>query len=181
MTKKKTAPTEEFANRQEVLAALPPSYAHISASLIEIVAPNSDPPESMLSRRIKHARAELLLSVEALSRLTREYDHKGDGLSPTSISRYESGDALPGLREFRLIAEALDVPVAWLLYGIIEVEKQEFSNEEKLLLFSLRSVVATAKDDAKVQNPTDADWLQKQARMEKLNRARKPMQKDRQE
>lgn len=180
MTKKKPSPPEEFEAKQDALAALPPSIVHISVSLIEIAAPHTEPPESLLGQRIKHARKSLVLSVEALSRLTREYDQGGGGISPTSVARYESGEALPGLREFRLIAEALEVPVDWLLYGYVDAKPatHECTQEEIRLLHSLRDFVASAKDDAKIDNPTDTDWLQKKSRMEKLNRARKPAQKD---
>lgn len=182
MATKNQAPAkiEDLENQQDTLAALNPSVIHIAASLVEIVALDSAPPESLLPQRIKHARTSLVLSIEALSRLTREYDHGGAGLSPTSISRYESGEALPGLREFRLIAESLDVPVEWLLYGAFEEKQKQqgFSTEERALIHSFRNFVGAMKDDAKVQNPTDTDWLHKQARMEKLNRARKPPQKN---
>lgn len=178
MTKKKPTTAEEFSEKQDELAALPPSIVHISATLKELPAPFHEPPESLLGKRIKHARTDLVLSVEALSRLTREYDHGGGGLSPTSISRYESGDALPGLREFRLIAESLEVPVHWLLYGQEEAEKYAYSTEEVALLYALKGFVASQKDDARIASPENNDWFRKQSRMEKLNRARKPAPKD---
>lgn len=178
MTKKTLSSNEEFASEQSRLAALNPAIAHFEPSLIDIVAPDQKAPESHLPQRIKYVRNDLVLSVEALSRLTKEYDLGGGGLSPTSISRYESGDALPGLREFRLIAESLDVPVAWLLYGTVEKIGQEFSDAERQLLTSLRGLIAQSKDDSQIGNPSDSHWLKKQARMEKLNRARKPPVKE---
>ena len=178
MTKKTPSQSEEFAEKQDRLAALNPAQIHIGPSLIDIVAANGEPPESFLPLRIKHARTSLVLSVEGLSRLTKEYDPGGAGLSPTSISRYESGDALPGLREFRLIAEALEVPVTWLLYGSVDKPKTELSEAESLFVAALRTLIANAATDTQINNPIDAESLRMIARMEKLNRARKPVQKD---
>jgi transcriptional regulator with XRE-family HTH domain len=152
----------------------PLSRVFVSVGLKDMAATDGALPESRLGERIRYARNELELNIEALSRLTKEYDSSGSGLSPTSISRYESGESLPGLREFRLVREALDVPMAWLLYGTVEeAPKPEFSEAERFLLYSLRKVVADMKDDANLVSPVDTDWIREEARMEKLNRAKK--------
>ncbi|MDP1966111.1 MAG: helix-turn-helix transcriptional regulator, partial [Reyranella sp.] len=114
--------------------ALPPGHVLLSVSLIDMAAAAGAAPESLLGDRIRYARADLRLSIEALSRLTKEYDQPDGGLSPTSISRYESGESLPGLREFRLIAESLDVPPGWLIYGTLEEKKPEFPDGHPKLL-----------------------------------------------
>ncbi len=177
MATKNQTPEEEFADRQDKLASLPNTVS-LSASLIEIVADANVAPESLLGSRVRYVRNDLMLSVEALSRLTKEYDLAGGGLSPTSISRYESGEALPGLREFRLIAESLAVPVGWLLYGTMEEKKPEFTSEDRSLLYALRTFVASARDDSKIENPIDTSWHKEQDRMAKMNRARKPPPKE---
>lgn len=178
MTKKIPSISEEFADKQDRLASLNPSQIHIGPALVDMVAPNTEAPESLLPQRIRHARNSLVLSVEALSRLTKEYDSGGSGLSPTSISRYESGDALPGLREFRLIAESLEVPITWLLYGAIEKEKNQLSEAESLFVAALRTLIAQSKEDTQINNPIDAESLRMMTRMERLNKARKPLPKD---
>jgi len=142
--------------------------------LKDITAPPGMPPESKLGERVRYARNALTLTIEALSRLTKEDDITGSGLSPASISRYESGESLPGLREFRLLVEALDVPMGWLMYGTHVERKPEFSNEDRLVLHALKSFIAATKDDSQIGNPSDAEWLRANGRMEKLNRARKP-------
>lgn len=142
--------------------------------LQDMAAPAGSPPESRLGERVKYARNTLGLTIEALSRLTKEDDAAGTGLSPASISRYESGESLPGLREFRLLVEAFDVPMGWLMYGLHVEKKPEFSEEDRLVLYALKRLIATSKEDAKIENPVDTEWLQAKARMDKLNRAKKP-------
>lgn len=86
---------------------------------LQPMIPAGAAPETGIGERIKYARSELSLSVDALARLTKRYDQFGEekGISPTSITRYESGESLPGARELRLLCEAFDVPVQWLLLG----------------------------------------------------------------
>jgi len=75
-------------------------------SLRDMTAGLNMAPESRLGDRVRYARSELKLNAEALSRLTKEYDLQGTGLSPTSIARYESGESLPGARELRILCFA---------------------------------------------------------------------------
>ena len=155
----------------------PSPRVFVSVGLKDMSAPDGAVPESRLGERIRHARDELDLNIEALSRLTKEYDLEGVGLSPTSISRYESGASLPGLREFRLVREALDVPMAWLLYGSIEdAPKPEFSEPERIMLYALRNVIAQAGPDSSLSATYNSGWIKEEARMGKLNRAKKPPQ-----
>lgn len=66
---------------------------------------------------LKSARAHHDLTLEQLSRLTKEIDPAGAGVSRVALSRYENGASLPGLRELRLISFATRRPLAFLFYG----------------------------------------------------------------
>jgi transcriptional regulator with XRE-family HTH domain len=145
---------------------------------IDMKAKDGDAPESLLGDRIRYARTNLGLKIEALSRLAKEYDVQGSGISPTSISRYESGESLPGLREFRLIAESLDVSMTWLLYGTVDQEAPGISNEDFALLVALRTFVGSMKEDAGIGMKASFDWHAAQNRMERLKRAKKPQADD---
>jgi transcriptional regulator with XRE-family HTH domain len=73
-------------------------------------------PERAIGARIAYCRDQLDgLSVEALSRYTKRFDR--DGISRTTLARYEAGDFLPGARELRILVDALWVSPAWLLFG----------------------------------------------------------------
>jgi len=145
-----------------------------TVSLKDMLSADGLPPESRLGERVNYARKDLGLNIEALSRLTKEYDPSGSGLSPTSISRYESGETLPGLREFRLLHEALDVPMSWLVYGVEDPKPPQNKPEEALLLYALKQLVRAQRDDSTPASEVDHEWLKDTARMEKLNRARRP-------
>lgn len=81
-------------------------------------APNGTPPESIFGARIQAVRNHFGLSVDALSRVTKEADeHENRGLSATALLRYEDSGALPGGRELRLLCDALGVSADWLLTG----------------------------------------------------------------
>lgn len=75
-----------------------------------------DPEAKDLATRLKQARQRHLLTLEALSLVTKAVDPSGRGISRVSLSRYESG-ADPGARELRLLSQALRVPLAFLIYG----------------------------------------------------------------
>lgn len=160
--------------------SVPISYTTESVSLRDMYADASDAPESRLGERVRYARNDLKLNIEALSRLTKEYDSQGSGLSPTSIARYESGESLPGIREFRLLCESLELPIAWLLYGDPNENKKgpELSEAERHVLSGLRAMMAERKDDFSTEVQSQMDWLsdvaKAQSRNEKLARARKP-------
>lgn len=76
-------------------------------------------PEEGIGARIRDARLRPVydLSVEALSRLCKEFDDQGQGITPTTLLRYEQGKVLPGARELRVLCDALDVSADWLLFG----------------------------------------------------------------
>lgn len=133
-------------------------------------------PESLLGRRIATARSHYKLSAEALSRLSKLVDvPDGRGVSPPSISRYESGEALPGARELRLLCESLEVSPHWLIYG--EVGQAGISVPEQALLDALRLFVASTKDDANVGGLPLSETIAfhaRQAREQRLKEARRP-------
>lgn len=170
----------EIEKQVDQSQSVPISFTTESVSLRDMWAEANGAPESRLGERVRYARNELKLNIEALSRLTKEYDSQGSGLSPTSIARYESGESLPGIREFRLLCESLELPIAWLLYGDPTEDRKgpELSEAEKHVLFGLRAMMAEKKDDFSTEVTSQMDWLndvaKAQSRNEKLARARKP-------
>ena len=133
-------------------------------------------PESGIGERIRYGRAELSLSVEALSRLTKRYDtHESKGVSPTSLARYESGESLPGARELRLLCQALAVPPQWLLLG--DLPNMGKSQAQQALLDALGRFVREAQSDINVGGETLSQSLERmdaQSRAMWLVEARKP-------
>lgn len=77
------------------------------------------PPEGGIGSRIKEARLRQAydLSIEALSRLCKDCDGERQGITATTLLRYEQGKVLPGAREMRILCDALDVSADWLLFG----------------------------------------------------------------
>ena len=125
---------------------------------------------------MKDARQQLGLSVEALSRLCKTYDtHEGKGISPPTLGRYEGNDTLPGIRELRLIARALGVPVQWLVDGDLPGVKG--SAQVQALVTALREFVQHVNSDINVagvpasmlMDPDGDGW-----RAARLADARKP-------
>lgn len=78
---------------------------------------NQNLPEDLIGERIKSKRLSLDLNFEQLSRLSKDYDSANEGISPTSLLRYESGKFKPGARELRILCDTLDVSANWLLLG----------------------------------------------------------------
>ena len=66
---------------------------------------------------MKSRRQHRGLTLEQLSQLTKLIDPSGEGVSRVALSRYETGASLPGMRELRLIALSLRVPLSMLVYG----------------------------------------------------------------
>lgn len=66
---------------------------------------------------VKARRQGHELTTEQLSQLTKLIDPSGEGVSRVALSRYETGASLPGLRELRLIALSLRLPLSRLVYG----------------------------------------------------------------
>lgn len=68
------------------------------------------------SRTLKSARNRHGLTLDQLSALTKEIDPKAEGVSKMTLSRYETGSTLPGLRELKILSFALRVPLAMFAY-----------------------------------------------------------------
>lgn len=104
-------------------------------------APNGTPPESIFGARLQSVRNHFGLSVDALSRVTKDADtHENRGLSATALLRYEDSGALPGGRELRLLCDALGVSADWLLTGatvagIDPVEREAMEAQWRLFRF----------------------------------------------
>jgi transcriptional regulator with XRE-family HTH domain len=142
-------------------------------------APVGQPPESRVGERLKDARQQLALSVEALSRLTKTYDrHGAKGISPPTLARYESGDTTPNLRELRLLSESLDVPVQWLVDG--SLPNMSGQEESQALLAALKAFVRYVQSDINVGGTTVqgmSEWMAQRERYVALDEARKPPSK----
>lgn len=137
---------------------------------IELPMMASVPPEARLGERIKHVRKVRTMNIEWLSRLTKEYDASGGGLSASSISRYETGEGLPGVREFRLLCEALDVPVHWLMYGTLSDESPDPVESEAIR--ALSALIASRTADTSLTNNANQEWFKWETRRLKLERSR---------
>lgn len=74
-------------------------------------------PEDQLGDRLRAKRAELRLTHDGLSELTKIADVEGRGIARTSIRGYELGTYKPGAREIRILSVALKVSPSWLLLG----------------------------------------------------------------
>lgn len=72
--------------------------------------------DKLVAESLKNSRQKRDLTLEQLSNLTKKIDPTGAGISRVSLSRYENGDSLPGLRELRLISFATRRPLSVLVY-----------------------------------------------------------------
>lgn len=127
--------------------------------------------EDGIRERIKEAR-QLPgndLNVEALSRLCREYDPQSQGITRTTLLRYESGVVLPGARELRILCDALGVSADWLLLGVGAMSQKGLSMEE--MLNTLQGVVF---DHLAHKNGRLFGVAAAKDRAEKLERAKAP-------
>lgn len=79
---------------------------------------------------LKRGRQRLDLTLEQLSLLTKEIDPTREGVSKMTLSRYETGATLPGLRELKIISFALRRSIADLIYE----ESDDPMNSYKLTL-----------------------------------------------
>jgi transcriptional regulator with XRE-family HTH domain len=102
-------------------------------------APFGTAPESIFGARLQAARNHFGLSVDALSRLTKATDMvESRGVSSTAVLRYESGDALPGVRELRLLCQSLGVSGDWLIFG--RTMASAVTAAEESLLVAMRNL-----------------------------------------
>lgn len=113
---KKTTKTKPAQKRQQAVDAKGKGF---QIGLGNEAAKYFTPPENGIGERIRLKRAEIAdgLTVEDLSRVCKEFDPEGQGVSRAALFRYESGKILPGARELRILCEALAVSPNWLLLG----------------------------------------------------------------
>jgi transcriptional regulator with XRE-family HTH domain len=138
-------------------------------------------PERGIGDRIKYCRRQLDLSVEALSRYTKKFDR--EGVSRTTLVRYEAGDFLPGARELRVLADTFWLPVQWLLFGTGGVEAPQSVAARKYLQWFTAlvneltggSIPESARDmiERGQQRPVEAERAQRQRWLHEM-RSRRP-------
>ncbi len=146
-------------------------------SLRPMPAANGEPPEARLGERLKEARQQLELSVEALSRLTKTYDaHAGKGISPPTLARYESGDTTPNVRELRLLGESLDVPVQWLVDGGLP-DQPKGQQEAQELLAALNSYIRFVQANPDIGSIDMMTWHAERRRALAIEEAKRPATK----
>ena len=162
------SPASEIPGTPQAAAEI----SFIQPPRIELPLIASEPPEARLGERIKHVRKVRTMNIEWLSRLTKEYDSSGVGLSASSISRYETGEGLPGVREFRLLCEALDVPAHWLMYGCLSNEDPDPVESEAIRAIS--ALIASKTTDAPLRNKAQDAWFKWETRRLKLERSKAP-------
>lgn len=110
-------------------------------------------PEAGIAERIKEARQrpENGLSIEALSRMCKLVDPTGRGIAHQTLVKYEKGIVLPGLRELRVLSQALDVSTDWLIFG---AERGEEGSPVITMDAALLELAAVLKERiAKASNP----------------------------
>lgn len=78
---------------------------------------STDEPENELGQRLEYQRRAQSLTQEQLATLTKQADKDGKGLSRGVISLYELGINRPGIKEIRLLCEALRISPSYLIYG----------------------------------------------------------------
>jgi len=136
-------------------------------------SPGYVPPEAGIGERIRKRRAEIQdgLSVEDLSRLSRLVDHGEQGVSKASLHRYESGQAMPGAREIRILCEALDVSANWLLLG---AESKAMHPKTSALAMMLQEWAETMARDMEVWKLLSGSKSRDMVWHEQIYRAKNP-------
>lgn len=147
-----------------------------TVKLIPMPARSGEPPEARFGERVRESRQQLGLTIEALSRLCRSWDAPdGKGISPPTIGRYEENATLPGLRELRLLADALGVPVQWLVDG--NLPRSGGTREIQALAVALREFVEYVQGDIQIGSMTVSETLRQQSanvRETRLTEAKRP-------
>lgn len=99
--------------------------------------------EFSIGKRIKEARErpENGLSIEALSRLCKLIDPVERGIAQQTLVKYEKGIVLPGLRELRILCDALAVSADWMIFGFERGEKGSSVIQLEDALVELASII----------------------------------------
>lgn len=138
----------------------------------------TDPPEAGIGKRIARCRAHLdNLSLEALARYTKRFDSVG--VSSKSLARYEVNETLPGVRELRILADTLWVPVEWLMFGVEQTGEDQADPAEltDLLAAFKRWARKHARDPMQpftFQSDAERDKTLTERRQQWLHEARYP-------
>jgi transcriptional regulator with XRE-family HTH domain len=110
--------------------------------------------EAGIGKRIAYCRGQLdNLSIEALARYTKNFDSVG--VSSKSLARYEAKETLPGVRELRILADALWVPVDWLMFGVEQTDEHNADAPEAREIVG--AITRLVKKHAPGQTPFDLD------------------------
>ena len=126
----------------------------------EPAAMPAHPPESGMGERLRTARTHYKLNIEELSRATKVWDDPEErGVSGTAISRYESGDALPGAREFRLLASTLGLSADWLLFGVVPPGRSKITGAQGRLIAALIEVIGERPAEEVLGDVSVSDWI----------------------
>lgn len=132
--------------------------------------------EAGIGKRIAYCRGQLdNLSVEALSRYTKNFDE--NGISRMSIIRYEAGDSLPGARELRILCNALWVSPTWLLTGYVDPKDKEQSDIETALRDFIFKVINVGHTGGFGDLLRNSEQLEIEERQRWIDEARKSKQK----
>jgi transcriptional regulator with XRE-family HTH domain len=120
--------------------------------------------DTIVASGIKSWRQKRGLTMEQLSALTKAIDPAALGVSRVSLSRYENGDSLPGLRELRLISFAIRCPLSLLIYRerIDPMSSYKIELEMRITDTFMGSVSADGllKESSEQTPETDAQYLE---------------------
>ncbi|MFA6972603.1 MAG: helix-turn-helix transcriptional regulator [Gallionella sp.] len=79
-------------------------------------------PEESFPERLAALRSEKSLRHDSLSELTKHVDPQKRGIARTTLRGYELGVTKPGIRELRILSQALGVSTNQLIFGTDEVD-----------------------------------------------------------
>lgn len=107
---------------------LSPDVQKVQEQAVDLI--RAGVPERGIGSRIALARERFGLTQTKLAERTKRSDPEGRGVPRTVLIGYESGKFLPGARELRVLCEALELDIVWLLYGYEDLTKEESEREE---------------------------------------------------
>lgn len=113
--------------------------------------------DTFIASFLKSSRQRFDLTLEQLSRLTKEIDPSSVGISRVALSRYENGSSLPGLRELRLLSFSLRRPLALLAYGEHTDPMSNYRTELEMRIMEVVNDHVEAEGLIKGENHQDPD------------------------
>jgi transcriptional regulator with XRE-family HTH domain len=81
-----------------------------------------DAPEESFPARLTALRSEKSLKHDSLSELTKHVDPQKRGIARTTLRGYELGVTKPGIRELRILSQALGVSTNRLIFGTENID-----------------------------------------------------------